>query len=700
MAKQTTKEIPTKQVSVAPSNGVISAVRAVKPANPKDFSKKDLMQVLRLMMISRRTDEKHLTILKQGKSFFHIGVSGHEAIQIAVAMNMKSGHDWAYTYYRDMALTYTLGMTTREYFLAAMAKDSDPASGGRQMPGHYGGKRLNMPTQSSPTGTQYLQAVGCALASRRLKEDSITYVASGEGATSEGEFFEAVNWASREKLPVLFCVQDNGYAISVPKSEQTGARTVGDLVAGFPNLLRYEIDGTDFFESYAAAREVVQAMREGKGVGFILAHCVRLLPHSSSDSDKKYRPEKELVDDRKRDPLTKFCATLIDAGITTEKEITALRESVHQEIDDAVDWAETQADPDPSTALRYNFSDTPLVITPREPKHIAESIVMVDAINHALREEMKHNPKMVVFGEDVADPKGGVFTVTRGLTTAFGRDRVFNSPLAEASIAGVAIGLATRGFKPVVEIQFGDYIWPAFMQLRDELVTMRYRSNNNFSCPMVLRVAVGGYIHGGLYHSQNIEAFFAHMPGLHIVYPSNAADAKGLLKTACRIDDPVLYCEHKGLYRAPSAATFEPDEDYLIPFGKARIAREGSDITLVTYGQMVAWSLDAARRIHEESGKEVEVIDLRTILPYDEDAVHASIKKTGRVVIVHEDTLTAGFGAEIAARIAKSAFEHLDAPVERVAAADSSIPYQQDLEEVILPTPEKIRAAVESVLAY
>lgn len=675
----------------------------IPPHIQLELSKDFLLKAYRLMLQSRLTDDKHLKLLKQGKSFFHIGGSGHEAVQVAIGLTLRPGKDWFWLYYRDVALAYTLGVTPFEYFLMAFGKPNCPASGGRQMPGHYGHPKLNMPTASSPTGTQYLNAVGTALASKFLGSDEITYVDSGEGATSEGEFYEAVNWASREKLPVIFCIQDNKYAISVPREHQSMGETVGHTFCCYSNLKIKTFDGTDFFESIVAAREALDYASTGCGPVLLHALVERLLPHSSSDDHRKYRSKEELEKAFEKDPIKKFQNYLVKHNIATHEELNQILENVNQEIDYWADKAWEEPDPIPEDAIKHVFAPDETRKLPYSNEYTGdgEKIVMVDAINHALHEEMEFNPKMVIFGEDIADPKGGVFTATKGLSTKFGNQRVFNSPLAEASIAGVALGLAVRGFKPVVEMQFGDYIWPAFMQIKNEIATMRYRSNGNFSAPVVIRVAVGGYIHGGLYHSQNIESIFAHIPGLLIAYPSNAADAKGLLKTACRLQDPVIFCEHKGLYRHPFSTTFEPDKNYLLPFGKGKIVQEGKDLTIVTWGMGVKDSYQAAKRfIKENPGVSIEIIDLRTIIPWDKELVLASVKKTNRLIIVHEDTWTNGFGAEIAATVSQDAFNYLDAPVVRVASKDSHIPYHPNYENYILVTEEKIYLAIEQILKF
>jgi 2-oxoisovalerate dehydrogenase E1 component len=660
-----------------------------------------LVEAYRTMYTARKTDDKILILLKQGKVFFHIGGSGHEAAQVATAFAMKPGSDWAYPYYRDLGFSLGFGYTVEEIFLEALHRVTGPSSAGFAMPFHYGHKKWRIVSQSSPTGTQFLQAVGTALGAVREGKDEVVYVASGEGTTSEGEFHEALNWAARERLPVIFLIQDNKYAISVTKKEQTAADSVFHLASGYVGLNRYEVDGCDFLASFETATKAVADARAGKGPALILAHTVRLLPHSSSDDQRKYRPEADLAQDRERDPLPRLERYLVEQKILTPDALKALQKDVTTRIDDAASAAEEERQQDAENLLKYVYAPTVAVpkagFVPAAPQ--GEKIVMVDAINHAMAEELERNPKMVVYGEDVAGDKGGVFTATKGLTKKFGWNRVFNSPLAEASIVGTAFGLAVRGFKPVVEIQFGDYIWPAFMQLRDEVAMLRFRSNNDWSCPMVVRVAVGGYIHGGLYHSQSIDGFFTHVPGLRVVYPSNAADAKGLLKTACRSDDPVIFCEHKGLYRASFATTPEPGADYCIPFGLANVVKPGTDITVLSWGMMVQRSLEAARTLGD-AGTSVEVIDLRTLNPLDMETIMDSVRKTGKVLIAHEDTLTGGFGAEIAALIAEDAFQHLDAPVRRVAAKDAPVPYGPTLENAMLPQTADIVRALEALSAF
>lgn len=661
---------------------------------PKDF----LLKAYRTIVFSRTIDEKEMTLLKQGKIFFHLSGPGHEAVQVAMALAMKSNYDWAYPYYRDLAFSLAYGSTPLEIFLENMNRVEGPSSHGRQMPSHYGNKNLRIVGQSSPTGTQYLQAVGTAMGAKKSGSDEIVYVSSGEGATSEGEFFEALNWSNREKFPIIFLIQNNHFAISVPFKDQVAGNSLYDLTSGYNNFLRIQVDGTDFVKSYEASLKAVEYARSGKGPVLIEADCVRLFPHSSSDDQKKYRNADEIENEKKRDPIPQLEKYLIENNFCTLEEIEIIKKEIKNEVNFAADEAEKGNQPDPLRVTENVFS--PIVNIRKEnfvePSHTGKKIVIVDAVNHALHEEMARNEKILIYGEDVADGKGGVFTATKGLSTAFGNKRVFNSPLAEASIVGTAIGLSIYGYKPVVEIQFGDYIWPAVMQIRDELTMLRYRTDGDFSCPVVIRVAVGGYIRGGLYHSQSIEGFFAHMPGIWIAFPSNAADAKGLLKTAIREDNPILFCEHKGLYRQQFAASHEPDENYLIPFGLASIKKKGSDVTIVTWGFLVQRSLEAAKKL-EADGVSVEVIDLRTIIPWDKETVFNSVKKTGKVLIAHEDNITGGFGAEISASIMENCFQYLDAPVVRVAAKDSPVPFAPVLENLVLPQESDITSALKKL---
>ena len=661
------------------------------------FTKKQILEIYKTMVTSRKLDEKMMNLLKQGKSFFHIGASGHEAAQLAAANFIKPKEDWSFPYYRDGAYCLGIGMTAREQLLSFLAKADDPNSGGRQMPQHYGHKSLNIVSQSSPTGTQFLQAVGCALARKMEKKKEVVYVSAGEGTTSQGDFHEAINWASNAKAAVIFHIQDNEYAISTHRSDQT-ADTIYMMTAGYKNLARYNVDGSNFFETSLAFEQGIDRARRGKGPSLIVSNVVRLMPHSSSDDQRKYRTEKDLKKDLKKDPLKILENECDNKKFISFNEFESIKTEIESQINIDAAWAEEQAYPDPGTALNHIYSEMSF---PEEKPYspIAENIVMVDAINHGLSEEMNFNDKMVIYGQDIADPKGGVFTATKGLSELYGSDKVFNSPLAESSIIGTAIGMAITGYKPVVEIQFGDYIWTAMMQIRNELTTMRYRSNNTWSCPLVIRVPVGGYIHGALCHSQSIDGYFIHMPGIYLAYPSNAADAKGLLKMACRMDDPVLFMEHKGLYRQGYAATTEPGEDYLIPFGKGRFVTRGEDLTIVTWGAMVQKSIEAIQSLSLDYNI-VEIIDLRTLNPLDMEILEVSIKKTSKVLVVYEDNLTNGPGAEISALIADRFFELLDGPIRRVGAKDSPVPFNWFLEEKVLPQKEDIANAIKELLEY
>ena len=661
------------------------------------FMKKELLGVYRKMVTARRLDEKMLIMLKQGKSFFQIGCSGHEAAQLAAATVMRPGEDWAYPYYRDAALCLGLGMTAKEQLLCFLAKADDPNSGGRQMPQHYGHKELRIVSQSSATGTQFLQAVGSGMTRKWDKTKEIVYVSCGEGSTSQGDFHEALNWASREKVPVIFHVEDNEYAISVHISEQTAGGSVYSMVSGYQNLARFNVDGTDFFETHLAFKKAADRARKGKGPTVIISHVVRLLPHSSSDDQRKYRTEDELSEDQAKDPITRFEQMCTAGKIINQKDFDKIKKEVFTQIDKDAEWAEQQNHPDIDTAMDHIYSNNGQLET-ADLNQIGDKIVIIDAINHALAEEMQTNDKMVIFGQDIADPKGGVFTATKGLTDKFGKDRVFNSPLAESSIIGTAVGMAVTGWKPVVEIQFGDYIWYGMMQIRNEVATMRYRSNNTWSCPIVIRVPVGGYIHGALCHSQSIDGYFIHLPGIYIAYPATAADAKGLLKAACRMDDPVMFMEHKGLYRQGYCATPEPDKNYVLPFGKARVVREGDHVTIITWGAMVQKSIEAVKECNAMGN--VEIIDLRTLNPLDRESIRVSLDKTGKAMVVYEDNLTNGFGAEISAIIADEYFELLDGPIKRVAAQDSPVPYNWYLEKQILPQTSDIVAALTELLEY
>jgi 2-oxoisovalerate dehydrogenase E1 component len=664
-------------------------------AKPKD----DLLDVYRTMLRARLVDERAIILYKQNKCHFQIGVGGHEAVQVAAGRLFKPGYDWAYPYYRDMAFCAALGVTDREFFLNILNKADDPSSGGRHMPMHYGHKELNIVSQSSPTGTQFLQAVGTAFAMKFRGKDAVVYCSAGEGTTAQGAYHEALNWAAREKLGVIFLIQDNKYAISVHISEQLAGSSVSKISTGYEGLKVFEVDGLNYFESRRVLSQAVERARKGQGPSVIDAQVVRLQSHSISDNQAKYRVSSDLERDKGRDPVTLLRGHLLEKKLITEADLKSFEKQLEEQVVEASDWAEAQADPKAGSSLNYVYAQEypGPAESEFEPTDSAPERFLVDAVNDALVEELERNPEMVVYGEDVAGGKGGVFTATAGLTQKFGNKRVFNSQLAEDSICGTAFGMAVVGMKPVVEIQFGDYVWTGMMQIRDEFAMVLYRSNGKFRAPAVIRVAVGGYIHGGIYHSQNIEATFAHFPGLVVIYPSNARDAKGLLKAAIRSEDPVLFLEHKGLYRQVYAKRKVGGAEDLTPIGKAKIVREGSDATIITWGALVQKSLQAAAKFAEE-GIEIEVIDLRTIRPLDFETISESVKKTSKVLIAQEDNLFMGFGAEISAQISEELFQYLDAPILRVGGKEAPIPHAPILEDEILPGQNDVEEGIRRLL--
>ena len=644
-------------------------------------------------------EERSKVFVKQGKIAFYASTRGHEQVQVGVPMLMRPGHDWFYTYYREKSVAVTLGMSYKDIFLGMLNREGDPNSEGLNMPEQWSSKDLKLVAQSACTGTQYLPALGMARAMRYDGSDAIVYVASGEGATSEGEFFECLNWANREKLPLLFVVQNNGYAISVPQKYQTSSK-IHRIAAGF-GLPAYNLDGTSSFdEMYELLPGLIQDMRDGKGPALIEFNVARLDNHSTSDDQRKYRTEEELQEAMQQDPVLRIEQEILTNGIMSESDLKKLRADIKEEVDAAAAEADSHPSPVNYDVLKHVFSPELPVTEENEPTFINDRVSMVQAINAGLREEMQRDSRIVMWGEDIQDPKGGVFGATKGLTDEFGEARCMNSTLAEASILGIAGGMGTGGYMPIVEIQFGDYIWPAFMQMRDEIAPMRWRSAGVWGCPMVCRVAVGGYIKGGPWHSSNIEAYFSHIPGWYIVYPSCAQDAKGLIKTAARMKDPVLFLEHKGLYRAMPARTPEPDEHYLIPFGKARTRKSGTDLTVVTWGYTLHQVAAVVGRLEQEGKGSIEVIDLRTIIPWDKEAVFDSIRRTNRVLVAHEDSLTMGFGAEIAAEIANQCFDDLDAPVGRIGAMDCFVPSAVTLEREVLPSETSLEGEILRLLNY
>ena len=722
------------------------AVSSAQTGTSGRLGPEDLVKIYRLMYLSRRIDDREILLKRQQKIFFQVSGAGHEALQVGAALALRPGYDWFFPYYRDRGLCLALGVSPLEMFLQAVGAAGDTASGGRQMPTHWSNRSLNIVSTSSSTSTQLLHAVGCAEAGRYFSRhpeiankvegdyrawndvtfhgDEVVLACVGEGSTSQGEFWEALNTASNQKLPVIFMIEDNGYAISVPVEVNTPGGNISRLVANFPNFHFAEIDGTDAEISLRAFQAAAEHCRAGLGPAFVHGHCVRPYSHSLSDDDKLYRSAAEREADAMRDPLARMQMRLLREGILKAEQITELEKSLDREASEAADVALQAPLPSVEEVTLHVYSEhldpTRAVLGSEQPaagagmspgKSTGPS-TMADLINACMRDEMRRDPRIIVYGEDVADAsraealnevkgKGGVFKLTAGLQTEFGSERVFNSPLAEANIVGRAVGYALRGMKPVVEIQFFDYIWPAMHQIRNELALMRWRSIGAWAAPAVVRVPIGGYLTGGaIYHSQSGESIFTHIPGLRVVFPSNALDANGLLRTAIRCDDPVLFLEHKRLYREAYGRAPYPGPDFAIPFGKARIVRPGTDITLVTYGAIVPRALQAAQNAQRQHGIDVEILDLRTLNPYDWEAIAASVRKTSRVIVAHEDMLSWGYGAEIAARIADELFEDLDAPVKRVASLDTFVAYQPVLEDAILPQPNDILQAIRDLRAY
>ena len=699
--------------------------RASSPEATHGLTREQLLHAYRVMYLSRRLDDKEIQLKRQNRIFFQISSAGHEAVTAAAGYLFRSAYDWFYLYYRDRALALQLGITPAEMLYSAVGAACDPNSGGRQMPSHWGSRALHIASCSSPTGTQFLQAVGSAEGSIRAAAlglpdhgagDEVTLVTTGDGTTSQGEFWESLNTAANLKLPIVYLVQDNGYAISVPVEVNTAGGSISKLVTGFPGLYIQEVDGCDFLASYETLQRAVTYARERRGPALVHAKVIRPYSHSLSDDEVFYRPASEREADAARDPLRTFPQFLVESGLATEAELQAIRESADAEILAATDDALAQPQPAPESVhfALYSPDVDPTAEpfdTEDDPQSAGSPTTMVDLLNSCLRDEMARDPRILVFGQDVADVsreehlgavkgKGGVFKVTHGLQATFGSQRIYNAPLAEANIVGRAIGLAHRGFKPVVEVQFFDYIWTAYMQIRDELATMRWRSNNMFSAPVVIRTTYGAYIRGGIYHSQTGASLFTANPGLRVVCPSTALDAAGLLRTAIRCDDPVLFLEHKHLYRQTYNKAAYPGPNFMIPFGKARVVRPGTDITVVTYGATVQRALVAATQMADEGGPNVEVIDLRTLSPWDAETVFASVRRTSRVIVATEDVGAWGYGAEIAARIGDECFGWLDAPVRRVASLDTWVGYAPSLEDATLPQVETFRQAYRDIVAY
>jgi len=694
--------------------------------NPSDragtlhgFDAEELIEDFRVACVSRAIDDREISMQKQNRVFFQISGAGHEALGLALARLLRPGYDWFFPYYREQALVLGLGISVKDILLQAVGSADDPSSAGRQMPSHWGQREVNLVTQSSPTGSQCIPAVGCAEAARYIVRrpqlglpahgDELTYVSLGEGACSEGEFWESLNTACNLALPVLFVVPDNGFAISVPTADQQPA-PVAELVRGFRGLDVHHLDGTDYFAIRQAAKPIIERVRAG--VGPALLHCdvVRPYSHSAADTQSKYRSADELADEARRDPIDRMERALVDGGVLSAQQALEVRVEAKEIVAKAAAEALAGARPDPArvTEQVYVLPDLP---PPPETYEGGDRVPLGEAIKLTLHELMAADERIRVFGEDVADArqlvlanvegKGGVFGTTHGLQRAFGQARCYNTPLSEANIIGRAVGQALRGLRPAPEIQFFDYIWPAMTQIKSEAATIRWRSNGAFTCPTVIRVPIGGYLTGGaIWHSQSGESIFAHIPGLLIAFPSRARDAAGLLRAAFRYDDPVLFLEHKHLLRQPYTVDAFPPADYVVPFGRADVRRPGDDCTIVTWGATVEKSLQAAASVAENEGFEAEVVDLRTIVPWDQELVAESVARTHRLLVVHEDIMTAGFGGEIAAWVGEHCFTDLDAPMRRLAALDTHVAYEPTLEKAILPQVDDIADALVDVCSF
>ena len=661
------------------------------------LTKDDLVDLYRKMLISRRLDEKIWALNRQGRIPFVVSVSGHEATQIGIAAALDPERDWSLPYYRDIAFNIGLGISAEDIFMGQFAKAADPSSGGRQMPNHWSEPDLNLFTHSSVIATQYPHAVGVAYELKRRGSDGVVYVSGGEGSTSEGDWHEAMNFAGIHKLPVIFVIQNNLYAISVPAAEEVAGQ-VADRAKGY-GMKGVVVDGNSVLAMYAASAEAVARARAGEGPTLIEAKTYRYYAHTSDDDDKLYRTREEVELWRRKDPIPQFRQYLVEQRALD----AAAEEQLEAEVTELIGRAATTAEsaPDPTDATSHVYANPIVPSIPVEtvaPTIAGEEINLITSVNRTLHYAMGRDPQTVIFGEDVADPKGGVFKATAGLTDAYGAGRSFNAPLAESVIIGLGVGIAATGTKTIAEIQFADFIHPAFDQILSEVARIHYRTNGRWNCPMVIRTPYGGGIHGALYHSQSIEAFYAHIPGLKIVTPSTPADAKGLLLSAIDDPDPVMFLEPKKLYRLAVGPV--PEGDHRVPIGQAALRRDGDDLTIISYGSMAHFSVEAADRLAAE-GIGATVVDLRSLKPLDWPTIEAAVKRTSKVLIVYEDNEFLGYGAEVSAQISERAFDWLDAPIRRYASPDvPTFPYAASLEEQIIPNVDGIVERARALARY
>ncbi|MCW0482138.1 alpha-ketoacid dehydrogenase subunit alpha/beta [Gaoshiqia sediminis] len=670
----------------------------------KNVDKEALEKWYTTLVVGRKLDERAPNYLKQAIGWsYHAPYAGHDGIQFAIGQHFNKETDHLFPYYRDMMTCFSAGLTAEEIILNGISKATDVAGGGRHMSNHFAKPEWNIHNVSSCTGNHDLHAVGVARAMKYYGQKGVSITSHGESSTSEGYVYEAINGASREKLPVIFVLQDNGYGISVPKHMQTANRKAANNFSGFKNLRIIHCNGKDVFDSMNAMAEAKKHVLEVGEPVILQANCVRIESHSNSDRHELYRNEFERNYVREYDPLAKFKRMLLKYNRFTEDELLAIEEQATTIVKDAHKKALKAPDPDPSTIFDFVMPEPYPANKYPDGVHQAEGdkLKLVEAINKTLKEEFRSNPDTFIWGQDVANKeKGGAFNVTKGMQQEFGEKRVFSAPIAEDYIVGTANGMSRFNDKIRIVIEgaeFADYFWPAMEQYVDSSHDY-WRSNGQFVPNMTIRLASGGYIGGGLYHSQNIEGALATIPGVRIVYPTFADDAAGLLRTAMRSRGMTVFMEPKALYNSPQAATVVPD-DFEVPFGKARIRRKGADVTLITYGNTLIYSLEAAEKLAEE-GIDVEVIDLRSIVPLDKETILSSVKKTNKVMVVHEDKVFAGFGSEITSIIMEEAFEFLDAPVKRVGSTYTPVGFNRILEKAILPNAEKIVAAAKELVAF
>lgn len=661
------------------------------------LSDEQMIEMYRLMLLARRVDDRMFALNRQGRVPFVVGSSGHEAVQVASVFALDRERDWLMPYYRDMGVALAWGIPLEDIFLAVFARKGDPFSGGRQLPNHWSDPPRRIFTQSSCIGTQYPHAVGIARSLQLNKDPGVVVVYGGEGSTSEGDWHEAMNLAGIYKLPVVFIIENNHYAISVPSSMEV-AGSICQRAEGY-GMVGHLVDGNDPLIVYRTVQVAVDRARQGLGASLIEAETYRYYAHTSDDDDRLYRSREEVEEWRRQDPLVTLKQYLVEERLLSATEESEIDRQVAVLVAGSVEKAEGSPPPDdPFSHVYARVIEPGPAVTVPEPAPVGQTVNMITAINRAIHEVMAAHPDTVVFGEDVAGQKGGVFKATEGLTAAFGEDRCFNMPIAESLIAGTAIGMAAAGKRPIAEIQFADYIHPAFDQIVSEASRVHYRSDGKWSCPIVIRVPYGGGIHGALYHSQSIEALYAHIPGLKVVIPSTPADVKGLLWEAVEDPDPVLFIEPKKLYRLAKGPY--PSGPWKVPLGRAAIRHQGTDLTILTYGAMAHFTMEAIGPL-EELDISPEVIDLRSLKPLDWPTIEVSVKKTSRVLIVHEDNEFVGYGAELAAQVADKAFEWLDAPVRRYALGDiPAFPYASELEDKVYPNPEGIIRHAQELAKY